>query len=538
MTQHLSFIVSAFIVFGTLVSSCASQTKAPVAGSMSRSPAAAPKGAVMAGDYPDPSLIRVGDDYWAVGTSSAWAPVFPILHSRDLANWKIVSAVFTKPPAWSKGDYWAPEIANLAGKYFVYYSARNRKTSKLCLGVATAPKPEGPYEDHGPMVCGAIGSIDAAPFTDESGKLYLSWKEDGNSINKPTPIYIQEMDASGTKLVGKRTAAIVNDTPWERMLVEGPYILKRNGFWYLFYSGNACCGRDCNYAIGVARAENLSGPWVKDPMNPIVKGNEFWRCPGHGSIVQDGKGRDVLLYHGYQPRDFNYVGRQVLADQVEWKSDGWPVINNGNGPSLHAGGLLGATLRNEERNFSDDFSGKIVQPGWQWPNGLEPRHKLVAVDGKQELSLTATPDKTEAVLARSTTDGDYEVVTNLDLKSMSPGAKAALAAYGNIKNAIGISYREGGLEIWTREGGNTVGIEKLHVSDLLPNLKEDLWFKMTASRGQYLRFSVSDDGTHWTDVGQILRDAYHLPPWDLGIRVALLSQSGESRFKSFRIKPL
>src|SRR4051794_3823366 len=76
---------------------------------------------VLHGDFPDPSLIRVGSNYWATATTSEWAPLFPLLHSRDLVHWKVEGAVFQKRPEWSDGKYWAPEIAVFDGKYFVYY---------------------------------------------------------------------------------------------------------------------------------------------------------------------------------------------------------------------------------------------------------------------------------------------------------------------------------------------------------------------------------------------------------------------------------
>src|SRR3954453_15673910 len=77
---------------------------------------------VMAGDYPDPSVVRVGNDYWATATTSHWAPLFPILHSRDLVNWQIVGAALPQRPAWSDGNYWAPEISVYRGRYYIYYT--------------------------------------------------------------------------------------------------------------------------------------------------------------------------------------------------------------------------------------------------------------------------------------------------------------------------------------------------------------------------------------------------------------------------------
>ena len=204
---------------------------------------------VIAGDHPDPSIVRVGNDYWATATTSQWAPVFPLLHSRDLVNWTVEAAVFTEPPAWSSGSYWAPEIAEDGGKFFVYYTAR-RKNGPLCVAVATAARPRGPWADHGPLVCQDAGSIDAAPITGEDGRRYLVWKEDGNSRKLPTPLWAQPLSADGTSLTGERREILRNEAPWEGHLVEGPFILRHGDWFYLFYSAGGCCGRTCDYRLG------------------------------------------------------------------------------------------------------------------------------------------------------------------------------------------------------------------------------------------------------------------------------------------------
>ncbi|HYY43211.1 MAG TPA: glycoside hydrolase family 43 protein, partial [Pyrinomonadaceae bacterium] len=244
---------------------------------------------VMAGDYPDPTVLRVGTDYWALVTTGGWAPHFTILHSRDLVNWRTVGAVFNEKPAWAKGDFWAPELIADGDSFYLYYTARRddgpNKKGTLCVAVATAAQPAGPYTDHGPLVCQDIGSIDAFSLRDERGQRYLVWKEDGNDRNQPTPIWAQPLTEDGLKLTGKRKELIRNDAAWERHVVEGAYILRHGDYFYLFYSGNACCGRGCKYALGVARARKLLGPWEKYVDNPIVGANAAWQCPGHGDVV-------------------------------------------------------------------------------------------------------------------------------------------------------------------------------------------------------------------------------------------------------------
>src|SRR5580765_7082964 len=101
---------------------------------------------VLAGDFPDPSVIRVGGDYWATATTSEWAPLFPLLHSRDLVHWEHVGNVFERRPPWAVGNFWAPEISEYKGVFYVYYVGRKRG-GPLSISVATAPNPNGPWTD-------------------------------------------------------------------------------------------------------------------------------------------------------------------------------------------------------------------------------------------------------------------------------------------------------------------------------------------------------------------------------------------------------
>ncbi len=311
---------------------------------------------VLPGDFPDPSIVRVGEDYWATATSSEWAPLYPILHSRDLVNWELKGHVFDTKPAWSSANYWAPEIHHFNNRFYVYYTARENKFGgRLHLAVATAENPLGPWTDHGPLIGQEDGSIDAYAVQDENNEMYLLWKNDGNSRNEPTFIWAQKLSEDGTRLVGDMHKLIRNDSPWEGNLVEGPAVIRRNGYFYLFYAGNGCCGLHCTYAAGVARSKKLLGPYEKNPNNPILINNEQWRCPGHGSIVTTADGRDFFLYHAYHSKDTVYVGRQGILDEIKWGEDGWPVIGKNKTASVEAPSPHGKAQRLEPE-FQDDFS--------------------------------------------------------------------------------------------------------------------------------------------------------------------------------------
>ncbi len=188
---------------------------------------------VMRGDHADPSVVKIGNTYWASATTSNWFPAYPILKSKDLVNWKMEGYVFKELPAWADYYFWAPEISYEKNKVYIYYAA-HKKGGNLCLGIASADKPEGPYKDHGPLMCQEVGSIDAFPMRDEQGKLYIIWKEDGNSVNKPTPIWAQEMNEERTALIGEKIELFRNEKGWESNLVEGVSMIKQGGILLCF----------------------------------------------------------------------------------------------------------------------------------------------------------------------------------------------------------------------------------------------------------------------------------------------------------------
>ena len=259
---------------------------------------------VLAGDWPDPSAIRVGDETVAVATSGGSAPIFRVLSSRDMRSWRIAGSVFTSPPRWAKRDFWAPEITRLSnGRFAVFYSALPRKgKSWYCLGVATAAQPEGPWRDRGrPLRCTKYGSIDPYVTRDERGRLYLLWKEDGNEFQRPTPIFAQRLREDGSRLLG-RPKALIRNRPrtWERKVIEAAHVERRGDYFYLLYSGGLCCTRKCAYAVGVARSKRLLGPWRRYPGNPILRSGNGWRCPGHATVVDDGNGGETALFHAYR----------------------------------------------------------------------------------------------------------------------------------------------------------------------------------------------------------------------------------------------
>ena len=458
---------------------------------------------VLSGDHPDPSVIHARGAYWAASTSDGWGPIFPIFRSRDLAHWQPAGAIFQDRPHWAERDFWAPELISDRGQLRVYYAAR-KHGGPLCVSAATAQKPQGPYHDRGPLVCQPDGSIDPAFVRDQRGRPYLVWKEDGNSVHQPSKIWLQATSEDGLRLLGSPVVILTNDAPWEAEVVEAPFVLKRGAYFYLFYAGGACCGANCSYGEGVARAKRLVGPWEKDPANPIISSNKEWKCPGHGTVVHTRNGRDFLMYHAYPQRDSIFIGRESVLDRVIWHADGWPTVNDG-------GGVSGTSLHAEPGNMTDTFAEGELSSTWEWP----VEHKPVVRLERGGLDLSPDPSVTSeplgAVLAQTTTS--ILLRATVEVAPENGNTLAAIAVIGNAGNAAGIGVKQNEVVRWRRDQSVW---RKMAAASVPPG--KHIFLAIESLNSQHLSTSWSLDGTRWETLGNT---DIPLPPWDTGLRVGI-----------------
>ena len=471
------------------------------------------------GDHPDPTIIEVDGVFWASATSGEWSPQFPLFRSNDLVTWLPAGAIFPVQPAWAEGSFWAPELVHdeVTGRFVAWYVGRKRG-GPLCVAVATADRAEGPYEDHGPLICEEDGSIDPCFARDEHGVPYLIWKEDGNSQGRPTPIWAQQLSKDLLTPVGEKTMLIVNDAPWEEGVVEGPYVMRHGGWFYMFYAGNSCCGRECKYAEGVARSKRLLGPWEKFAGNPIIGANDAWRCPGHGTAVRGRGGRDYLLYHAYPAGETIYVGREAVLDEIRWEAGedgdpGWPVVNGGRGP--------GATSGVAAIDFRDDFSEAVLGSAWQWPVNTQPT--IVTGDGLRlgiqvSSPLAAGPVEAAMVAVSRPVGLHYSAQVGLRLERVNEALWAGLAVVGDPFNTLGLGMRGGKLQLWKRRG-NWQAV--LWESELGGQQEVQLRCEETGGEQSLQFWYAIDDGAGWVRTGDMV-DASDLPAWDRGLRIGLM----------------
>jgi len=285
---------------------------------------------VFAENFPDPQAIKADGAWWAYGTNGPRGNV-PVLRSTDLVSWEPAGDAMPDLASWADaGKTWAPEAVRLpGGEYALFYTAAAREAGRQCIGAAFSPVPGGPFRDtsSGPLVCQRDqgGSIDASPYLDDAGRLWLTWKNDGNAVQQDTWLYSARLADDGRSLASEPTRLLSQDVPWEGELIEAPFFYSHGGRLHLFYSANSFASAD--YAVGYATCESPLGPCAKAPENPVLTSNEHAAGPGHISLVEK-DGRTWMLYHAWQPDAVGEEppGRHLWLDEVTWPQ-GRPVVD-------------------------------------------------------------------------------------------------------------------------------------------------------------------------------------------------------------------
>ena len=278
---------------------------------------------VIRGFHPDPSVVRVGEDYYLVNSSFMLFPGLPVFHSRDLVHWELIGhAVEDLAASGLAGlpggfGYWAPDISYYHGRFWVVATLRRNTAPYRLQMITSAEDPRGPWST--PRFL-PLDGIDPSLFADgdrryillNPGAILAEISEEGELISEP------EMILYGVS----------------RIKSEGPHLLKKDGWYYLFLAEG---GTGDGHMESVARSRNLRGPYEACPWNPILgqkQARPYIQRSGHGKPVSTPDGRWYMVYLcGRKTEGLTMTGRETALDPMEWTADGWPMVNRLKGPS-------------------------------------------------------------------------------------------------------------------------------------------------------------------------------------------------------------
>jgi arabinan endo-1,5-alpha-L-arabinosidase len=348
---------------------------------------------VLAGDYAshDPVIIRQGDTYYSFCTGSR----IPIRASKDMHDWRSVGTVLADVPSWvrtavpkySGSSMWAPDISYFNGRYHLYYSASTFGSNVSAIGLATNVTldpcdPNYAWVDSGGPVIRSrsadnYNTIDPAVFIDNQGETTRYWLAFGSFWSG---IEITEIDpATGYPL---SNPPVLYPLAWNGS-IEAPFIISRNGYYYLFVSFDSCCrGVQSTYNVRVGRAASVTGPysdrngvWMMDAGGTRLTWNDQrWKGPGHQAVFQDHDGRYWLVHHAY---DAEHNGRAYLRiHELFWTADGWPTLQQP-GPVDVNDTIVARWAMDEGAgdiavdSSTNGYDGAIIGPTWTAddPNG-------------------------------------------------------------------------------------------------------------------------------------------------------------------------
>ncbi|MCR4924237.1 MAG: glycoside hydrolase family 43 protein [Lachnospiraceae bacterium] len=457
---------------------------------------------VQRGFFPDPSVIRVGQDYYMVNSSFQYFPAIPISHSRDMVHWHIIGHAITEPDWLDIGDIkdshgiWAPDIEYVDGKYYIIATLRLNADGKRNNNVMRrqllmhAERPEGPYSK---PQCIEIDDIDPSFFVDSDGKKYIT-------IAKAVNLFPVSEDFS--ELVGD--GKMIWEGTGERC-PEGPHIQKIGDYYYAILAEG---GTGYGHGINVARSKELYGEYEVSPYNPVMRQTDtsavLQRC-GHGKLVQDSNGKWWCYYLCARPNKGKYstIGRETALDPVEFTPDGWFKINRGCGPSLtqDAPDLTPVIY---EKKLYDDFDSSVLSLEWEF----------VRLPDRGSYSLTERPGhfriwtrdgqlneiRAKNTLLRREEELYYEAECKVEFYPDKNGEQAGLTCYYSTATYIRCSlcYEEGRklqLVINRNHGEELIAEEK--------DIKEIPLIIRVETKGLSRSFSYSYDGESFKIIGEV-----------------------------------
>jgi beta-xylosidase len=383
---------------------------------------------IFSGDFPDPSVLRDGDDYYMTHSAMEYSPGLLIWHSHDLVNWEPLCYALTE----YLGSIYAPDLVKYGDTYYIYFPAVTSKG--ISNWVVTAKNPAGPWSKPIDL---HIGQIDPGHVVGRDGKRYL-FLSDG---------YIVRLADDGLSVIGgiiKVYNGWKYPQDWivEGFCLESPKLIYHNGYYYLTVAEGGTAGPATSHMVVSARSKSVFGPWENSPYNPIVhtkSSNEKWWSKGHATIVSTADDEWWLMYHGYENGYYN-LGRQTLLEPIEWTNDGWfkakDRVEIEKPIRKPKGDAISRYLK-----LSDEFSENTLGLQWRFYRELD-RHRFgFSKDGLFMNAEGSAPSDCSPMLC-TPLDHNYEIETELKLEGDVTGG---LVLFYNEKMYCGLGLNKNGL---------------------------------------------------------------------------------------------
>jgi beta-xylosidase len=493
---------------------------------------------VLHADYSDPDVVRVNNNYYMVASSFEDVPGLPILHSRDLVNWKLIGHAI--PRLVPEEHYsvtrhgegvWAPSIRFRNGEFLIYYPDPD-----FGIYLTKAKDPAGPWTKP-VLVEGGKGLIDPCPLWDDDGNVYLVHAYAGSRAGIKSILVVKKLNKAGDKVIDN--GVIVYDGHETDPTVEGPKLYKRNGWYYIFAPAG---GVSTGWQL-VLRSKNIYGPYDRKVV--MDQGKTTINGPHQGAWVNTVSGEHWFIHF----QDKGAYGRVVHLQPMKWIND-WPVIGNdadgdskGEPVTRYRKPESGGEYHWQVPADTDEFNGRTLGLQWQWTANpkvtwifsYSSEGKLRLYSEKVDSDLWKAPN----ILQQKFPAEQFTATTKL---SFQPAAKleneqAGLIVLGLEYAAIGIRKKGDKMEMFYRTGNDKNIEETFPLSDLPTR---EVYLRVSVVKGGKCRFSYSTDGRTFIDSGQVFTAKEG--KWKgarLGIyciRDGVTNDSGYADFDWFRVE--
>lgn len=475
---------------------------------------------VLHADYSDPDVCVVGEDYFLTASSFNCTPGLPILHSKDLVNWKIVNYALKKvePVEYynearhGKG-VWAPSIRFHEGMYYIYWGDPD-----FGIFMVKTRDPYGEW-DKPVLVKAGKGMIDPCPLWDDDGRVYLAHAWAGSRAKFNSVLTVCELNKEGTKVISD-PVLVFDGNDGVNHTIEGAKFYKRNGFYYLFApAGGVVSGWQL-----VMRSKNVYGPY--EPRIVMAQGKTDINGPHQGGWVDTPAGESWFLHF----QDKGAYGRVLHLNPMKWVND-WPVIGvdrDGDGcgdpVSRYRKPRTDKTYPIETPVESDEFDTRKLGLQWEWHAnyqdvfGFTTNMGYARIYGHELSSHFKNFWEVPNLLMQKFPAEEFTATAKLKVSAKDDGQLSGLIVMGWDYSWIGVE-KQGEKFLLKQaickdaEQGNLEQVSTLAVLEpskkfeagLFPNFEREIYIRVRVGKEAYCRFSYSLDGKKFTEAGTLFK---------------------------------